>query len=117
RAFFFSLFKAQRARADCDAIAIFQWVFEFLLAVNKYFVSAALDLAVDHNTVDDRERAVIVGTNVRVVSRGARVIQHNLIVGCAANHAEPARIEFMLRLASGGVSDFQSSHMKYVPRE
>src|SRR6185369_10465776 len=116
-AFFFRLFKPQGAGANGYAIAVFESVFEFLFAVDKYFVGAALDLAVNHDAVEDRKRAVIVRLEVRMVTRGPRVIQDHLIVGSAPNHAEHACIEFMLRLAPAGVSNFQSSHKEVFSKE
>ena len=105
-ALFFGLLKTQSARADGHAIAVLQFVVELLLTIDEDFVGTALQLAVRHDPVDDHKRAVFVRLDVRVMPRGARVVEHNLIVGRATNQAGRARVELMLRLASAGVGNF-----------
>ena len=74
-----------------------------VLAVDEDVVGAPLDLAVHHYAVNDHERTVVGRLDVRVVARRARVIEHNLIVGRAADHARRLGIELILALATAGV--------------
>ena len=107
--FFFRLFEADRAGADRDAITIFQLVLEFLFAVDKDLIGAALHLAVHKDAVDEREGSVIARFDVRVMARSARIVEHHLVIGSAPDH-DDSIIKWMLCLASAGVGDFQYGH-------
>ena len=50
-------------------------------AVNEHFVGAATKFAIDHCAVHQRERAILDRFDMRVITRGARVIQHDGVVG------------------------------------
>ena len=111
--FFLRLFKAQRAGSDRNAISVFQQMLELLLAVDKDFVRASFDLTVDQGAVDNHERTIVISLDVRVVPGRARVVKHNLIIGRAPNHEHGVCVQWMLRLASAGVGDFQLSHTDF----
>ena len=88
---FLGLLKTNSAGPDRHAVAVFEGMLELLLAVYEHLVGAAFDLPVNEHAIDERERAVFVGSDVRVVSRRARIVEHNLIVGRATNHARSSR--------------------------
>jgi hypothetical protein len=102
--------EAQRAGADGDAVTVLQLMLKLLFAVDEYFIRAAFDLAVYEDAVDDRERSVVAGPDMRVMSRGARVIEHHLIIRRASDHTSHAVVELMLYLPSAGVGNFQYGH-------
>ena len=58
----------------------------------KDFVGALFELTVDHDAIDDRERSVVNGFNMRVMPRRARVVKHNRVIGRAPNHAGGSRV-------------------------
>jgi hypothetical protein len=86
-AFFFCLLEFDRAGADRHAVAVFQRMFEFLFAVDVDLVRATMNLAVHVVTIDDQETAIVTRADVRVMTRRAWVIQHDLIVGRAPDRA------------------------------
>ena len=88
---FLGLLKTNSAGPDRNPVTVFKRVLELLLAVYEYLVGAAFDLPVNENAIDKRERAVFVGSDVRVVSRRARIVKHNLIVGRATNQTWSSR--------------------------
>src|ERR1051326_874134 len=106
-AFFFWLLKTQRAGADSYACAVSEFMLELLFTVYINFICAALELSVDQHPVDDFKSAVVAYFNMRVMARRARVIQHDLVIGCAPNQTGLLRIQLMLRLAATGIGDFQ----------
>ena len=85
------LLKTNSAGPDRNAVAVFEWVLELLLAVYEHLVGAAFELSVNEHAIDQRERAVFVGSDVRVVSRRAGIVEHNLIVGRATNQTWSSR--------------------------
>ena len=110
RALFFWLFKLDRARANRDAVAILQRVLELLFAVDEDFVSAAMNLAVDVNAIDDHERTIVARLDVRVVTRRARIVQNDLIVRRAPDVTSEFRRQSVLGLATACVCDFKKRH-------
>ncbi len=56
-------------------------------AVNENFVGAATQFAIDHGAVDQRERTVVARFDVRVITRRARIVQDDGVVGRAADGA------------------------------
>src|SRR5712671_2517165 len=90
-AFFLRLLEAQRARSNRDAIAVFQELFELLFAVYKNLVRASFDLTIDDGAINKHEGTIGIRPNMSVVSRCTRIVEHDLIVGCAPNHARGAR--------------------------
>ena len=104
-ALFLWLFELDRAGANRDAVTVLQHVLELLFAVDEDLVRAAIDLAVDVNAVDDHERTIVGRLDVRVVTRRARIVQDDLIVGRAPDVASELRLQTVLRLATACVCD------------
>jgi hypothetical protein len=100
--------EAELARADGHAVAVLEFVLVELLAADEDVVGAA---AAVNAAVDDDELPVL-ETDVRVVARGARVVEHHGVVGRAADGAQALRRELALPLAAAGVNDVQKSHEK-----
>ena len=84
-AFFLWQLESKRAGADGDPVAVFQLVLEFLFAIYVDFVRAAPELPAGEDTIDDHERSIVTQFDMRVMSRRARIIEHDLVVGRAAN--------------------------------
>src|SRR6266436_1515682 len=102
-ALFLRLLKPDRAGADRNPVAVFQRMLKSLFAVDEDVVGAPFDLPVHHYAVNNHERTVVGRLNVRVVARRARIIEHNLIVGRAPDHARRLGIKLILALATAGV--------------
>src|SRR5205807_2935205 len=101
------------ARAYLHAVAVAQRVFEPLLAVDEDVVGR--ELAIDA-PVDDDVRAVR-ELDVRVVARGARVVQNGAVVGRAPDGAHALRRERQLPRPPAGVRDVKNSHTRILERE
>ena len=106
RALFGLLLKAQGARADGHAVAVIEQVLKARLAVDKNFVRAAPQFAARVHAVNQLERALF-GTDVCVMARGARVVQHDAVVRGAANGAMRLRVKRILPLTTAGICDLQ----------
>ena len=79
-------------------------------AVDEYFVSAATKFPVDYRAIYESEGAILKRFDVRVIARGARVIQHDSIVRCAANGAGGRGLKAVFPLAAACVGDLQDGH-------
>ena len=84
-AFFFWQLESKRAGADGDPVAVFQLVLEFLLAIYVDFVRAAPELPAGEDSIDDHEPSVVAQLYMRVMPRRARIVEHDLVVGRAAD--------------------------------
>src|SRR5437763_13128087 len=82
------------------------------LAVDEDLVGASFDLSANDDAVNDCVQG-IVKAYVRVVARGARVVQDYAVVWRAANRAGDLRRQVVLPLATRCVCDFQLSHKDF----
>ena len=111
-AFLDSLLKTQRARADGYSITILQFPFRLWLAVDKDLVGAATEFSVDYGAIDDGELTVF-GFYMRVVTRGAGIVDYDRIVRRArptVAHALCGGNEYLLVSAAAGISDLKKGH-------
>src|SRR5205807_9615920 len=84
-AFFLWQLESNRTGANGDTVAVFQPVFEFLFAVYVDFVRAAPELPAGEDSIDDHEPSVVAQLYMRVMPRRARIVEHDLVVGRAAD--------------------------------
>ena len=114
-AFFGRLLEAQSARANGDAIAVFQNVLVPRLTVDKNLVGTAPELTTDNGSVDDRHHAILRCLDVRVITRCPRVVEHHQVVRRPANRTNCLRRQNVLPLASARVCDLDECHSLIKP--
>src|SRR2546423_12719430 len=105
-AFLFLLLEAQSARADGDAVAVCEWMLISCLAVDEDLVGAASYLSANDDAINKRVER-IVEADVRVMARGARVVQDDAVVRRAANRARGLRYKVVLPLPTARICNFQ----------
>ena len=109
-AFLRCLLETQRAGADRNAVAGFQLVFELRFTIDEHLIRAATQLAVDYRAIDHLERTVVPLPDVRVITRGARIVQDYKVVRGAADGADALRYQRVLPLSSARIGDFKKRH-------
>ena len=85
-------------------------MFEFRLTIDKDFVCTSTKLAIDDGAIHDSEGTVLRRFDVRVITRGARVIQHDGIVGRTAYSADRLGQKTVLPLSTACIGDFEKRH-------
>ena len=67
-------------------------------AVNENLIRTASQLSVDYRAVNQGKRTIVNGFYVRVITRRARVVQHNRVVRSAADRTDRQGYEVVLSL-------------------